>query len=734
MFSLLQNIQRTVGKAASEIPAPSILELSVQRLSEPTVGYLPKGDFEMQPADKEPLARRGRIWDLQLLEFAFVEPPQRRVELPERADVLECVLGVAARCVDLAYSDWRFQIETIAQSSWPLLGQSDTQALLTELQSSTAPNRLHLLTKPQGVSQNLNRLLNTSSRPRTEDCLALLLAQFVVSQDLHKPLARSARSDGKRYSAETYIQEETLGSESLQTPPLAFAGDRLGNRKTFKQTRRGGNQRVTRGMSIWDLLLPLLQGPVNLDLGTVLDLPSNLYAFQIKGVEFLVETAAALLGDDMGTGKTVQTSVALRILFQNARIRTALIVCPLSVIPNWDRELAKWARNLAVTVVRGNKDHREICWRQSAHVWLTTYETLRNDIETVLTLRKGGFDLIVLDEAQRIKNWSAGTTRAVRQLRATYRWGLSGTPLENNTDELWTILNVLKPEISKGPLDWSQGIQSVLRPIFLRRRKQDVLTDLPPLVQNPVWLRLEYEQRKSYDQLEEQGVLELHAKGETITAQSIIVLLNKLKQVCNRCPRSGESSKLVWLLDSLHDIAAQGDKVLVFSQYKDERFAGSDWLEKELANFGALNYSNATSDQKRKEILAAFRDKVEHRVFVGHPKTAGLGLNELVAANYVVHFDHWWNPAVMNQATARAHRPGQTKTVFAYDLWIEDTYEEIIFKLLGNKQGLYDEIIDSMSAQRDQSENLLFAVADTLFTKFGLEPPQRKPDGDSKNK
>ena len=107
-------------------------------------------------------------------------------------------------------------------------------------------------------------------------------------------------------------------------------------------------------------------------------------------------------------------------------------------------------------------------------------------------MRKGGFDLIALDEAQRIKNWSAGVTRAVRQLRASYRWGLTGTPLENNTDELWTILNVLKPEISQGPLDWSQGIQSVLRPMFLRRRKQDVLTDLPPLVQNPVWVRLEY--------------------------------------------------------------------------------------------------------------------------------------------------------------------------------------------------------------------------------------------------
>lgn len=316
----------------------------------------------------------------------------------------------------------------------------------------------------------------TRSRPlRTEDCLASLMVRYVVSDDLHKPLARHARADGKRYTDKTQMPDKTPGVDKLQTPELAFVGEGLGNRKAFEQERG----RVTRGMSVWDLLLPLLQRPVNLDLGTVVELPSNLYPYQTKGVEFLLETPSALLGDDMGTGKTVQTSVALRMLFQTGKIRTALIVCPLSVIPNWDRELAKWAGNLAVTVVRGDKEHRKICWQQAAHVWLVTYDTLRNDIDHVLISRKGGFDLVVLDEAQRVKNWSAGITRAVRTLRATYRWGLTGTPLENNTDELWTILNVLKPDISQGQLDWSEGIRSVLRPMFLRRRKQDVLTDLP---------------------------------------------------------------------------------------------------------------------------------------------------------------------------------------------------------------------------------------------------------------
>jgi hypothetical protein len=397
MPSLFQNVKRSLGQAVSEIAAPSLHELAVEQLFEPTIGWLPEDNYSLRP----PQTGAVNVSPIS-------SPDQTSVALLSALPPVACLV----------------QIEPIVLLPFPLLRESDTQELRAELKASTAPNRFHRLAKTQSVSRNLHRALGTLSPLRTEDCLAVLLARLVVSEDLHKPLGRPARSDGKRYSAEVQAPEETLAPESLQTPPLAFVGGGLGNRKAFDQARGGGNQRVTRGMNVWDLLLPLLQRPINLDLGTVVDVPSNLYAFQIKGVEFLVETQSALLGDDMGTGKTVQTAVALRMLFQTAKIRTALIACPLSVIPNWDRELAKWAGNLVVTVVRGNKEHRETCWRQPAHVWLTTYDTLRNDFENVLTLRKGGFDLVALDEAQRIKNWNSGITRAVRQLRATYRWGL----------------------------------------------------------------------------------------------------------------------------------------------------------------------------------------------------------------------------------------------------------------------------------------------------------------------
>jgi len=634
--------------------------------------------------------------------------------------------------------------ETATETSLPLLGESETEELRAKAQASAASNHFLCLTKRPDFSDDFHRVFETPQPVSTKDCLTFLLSRasvsddlheppqrsqvfefptprIAVSDDLHKPLVRLARAGGKQFLPETKESEK-------QSPPKLMSEQKKREfQEALQKAKISGNQRMIRGSGIWDLLLPLLQRPINLNLGTVVDLPSNLYGFQTKGVEFLLDTETVLLGDDMGTGKTVQAAVALRILFQTGKIRTALVVCPVSVIPNWSRELAKWAGNLAVTVVRGVKEYRKDCWRQPAHIWLTTYDTLRNDLEDVELLRKGEFGLIIADEAQRIKNRNAGLSKAIRELRANHRWGLTGTPLENHLEDVFSIFEFIKPGLFEARDYYPQEVQSVIKPYFLRRRKQDVLADLPPLVQNPVWLRLEDEQRKSYNELEEQGVLELHAKGETITAHNILVLIGKLKQVCNRCPRTGESSKMVWLRDSLDDITAEGDKALVFSQYVDERFAGANWIESELANFGTLNYSKATSDKKRKEMLAAFGEKPEHKVFVGHPKTAGLGLNELVAANYVIHFDHWWNPAVMNQATARAHRPGQKKaTVFAYDLWIEDTYEEIIFAILKDKQGLYDEVIDSLSAELDQQDKtLLFAVFDRLLEKRGLKPIRR---------
>jgi len=257
-----------------------------------------------------------------------------------------------------------------------------------------------------------------------------------------------------------------------------------------------------------------------------------------------------------------------------------------------------------------------------------------------------------------------------------------------------------------------------------------VLKDLPEKHEFPVYLRFEDSQMRTYQQMERDRVLHLYEKGETITAGNILILISELKKICNRDRITGESVKLAWLRENLEDMLAGGDKVLVFTQYRQENFGGSEWLERELSEYGALNYGRATSDSKRRDLLRTFSVDNTKKVFIGHPRTAGVGLNELIAVNYVVHFDHWWNTATANQATDRAHRPGQNKEVFVYHLWVEDTIEETIQRKLEEKQLLYDTVIDSLS--RELKNEMLFDIYDDLLAKYGIQSmrsqQEKKPE------
>ncbi len=734
MASVFQQLQQRIAQKANRIEPPSFKLIEFQALDEPTVGWISREDYELKAPESWPLiwhnapAPRQASQSLPIpADTADPLPPAwEQIDAPSFGsttllappDTFDCLLEPRVEIYEVTQVALLFS--KVMEPPLALLNPQETKRLRQILPDAAVNNINVPLAIVAGCSADLFRAFRLSQSFRTADCVQVLYSRTAVSEDLFRPLLRRARADGKHY--------QTVPQDSSQPagPQRPILGAFPGNRKAILTAHGNSSRRVARGMSVWDLIFPLFQCPVNLEFGSVVDLPSSLYVFQTKGVEFLVERHSALLGDDMGTGKTVQTAVALRILFQKAKVKSALIVCPLSVIPNWDRELAKWAPNLAVTVVRGAKEHRTICWRQRTHIWLTTYDTLRNDAEVVQTVRLGEFDAVIADEAHRIKNWNAGVSKAIRQLRADYKWGLTGTPLENRLEDVFAIFGFIQTKLFESRVYHEEEVKEAIKPYFLRRRKQDVLTDLPELVQTDVWLHLEDEQCTSYETLERDGVLQLHALGGAITVHHIIVLLNKLKQVCNRCPKSGQSSKLVWLKDSLEEIVAEGDKALIFSHYAQERLGGAAWLEHELAQYRALNYGNATTEKQRIEILAAFQNQPECRVFIGHPKTAGLGLNELVVANYVVHFDHWWNPAVMNQATARAHRPGQKKTVFAYNLWVSQTYEEIIFNHLVRKQSLYDRVIDSLSADKEVPSAFYFGVGDALFSKYGLKPVQRK--------
>jgi SNF2 family DNA or RNA helicase len=439
------------------------------------------------------------------------------------------------------------------------------------------------------------------------------------------------------------------------------------------------------------------------------------YPYQWEGIRALVGSDGFILADDMGTGKTVQALLAARLLFQRGLVRTMLVVAPIGVLAQWRREASRWAHLLLVDLVRGTPSERKELWARPAHVKLAAYETLRQDREWLARRSALKFDLIVLDEAQRIKHAGTATAQAVHQVKASRRWGLTGTPLENRVDEVRAIYSYLRPGLLKATLSTPGQMMALLKPHLLRRRKEEVLVELPSKEEFEVWLKMGDAQQRAYDEMEKNWVLELSQKA-SVTAQSILTLILELKKICNRDPRSGDSIKGEWLRETMDNIAEAGNKALVFSQFRQPQFGGSEWIAVELAKHAPVNYCEAKSDRARERLLQEFSHDPERKVFIGHPKTAGLGLNQLVAANYVIHFDHWWNPATTNQATARAHRPGQNRGVIVYHLWVEGTIEEMIRGKLQKKQALFDETIDSLATPFSKSD--LFEVFEELLGKY----------------
>lgn len=470
-------------------------------------------------------------------------------------------------------------------------------------------------------------------------------------------------------------------------------------------------------ISKWDALWPLLQPPLNFSFPESLDFPSDLRPYQIDGVRFLADNDSALLADDMGTGKTVQCTAALRILAQKGKVHKALIVCPLAVLSSWERHIVDWGRVLALVTVRGNKNERRLQWKTEAHVYIATYETLREDIDILMgNSDPPKFDLIVADEVQKIKNPATATAKAMRSLVASRRWGLSATPFENRADELISVFGFIKPGLLVRDRETTESIKKKIAPFFLRRTKEVLKGELPEKVHDVAWLELGREQRRVYDLAERQGIVELEEQGEKITISHVLALLQRLKQLCNFDPRTGESIKLETLRERLDEVAQQGSKSLVFSQFKD---FGVARIKNALPNTEALEYTGELSYAERERVLEKFAHDPSSKVMICTQAAAGLGLN-LTAANYVFHFDHWWNPARTAQAEDRVHRIGQKKTVFVYHFWVKNTVEERIYKILQRKRAQFEEIIGPMSNAEGTglSEEELFEV-------FGLKKARK---------
>jgi SNF2 family DNA or RNA helicase len=437
-----------------------------------------------------------------------------------------------------------------------------------------------------------------------------------------------------------------------------------------------------------DRLLYLLQPPLeDLFAGKQIQLPFQPFPYQLKGIAFLMPRHAALLADEMGLGKTAQCLLALRLLLHGGLIRRALIVCPKPLVINWTRELRTWAEDVPFEVIAGDTQARRAAWFVSrCPVKLVNYEILTRD-EDWVTDEDLRFDVVVLDEAQRIKNKESKTARVVRALHRERSWAMTGTPIENRTEDLVNLFAFIDPERIP-PETPARQLPGLTRDCILRRVKEEVAADMPPKIIRDAFPELTSAQRAAYDLAEKEGVVRLNALGETVTVQHVFELVLRLKQICNFDPLTGQSAKLEQLLADLAEVADSGRKAIIFSQWVEPL----EILARQLAPLGPLQYHGKVPQRERQPILDRFRTDPSKHVLLMSYGTGSVGLN-LQFANYVFLFDRWWNPAVEDQAINRAHRLGQKEPVFVTRFVSPGTIEGRIAEVLERKRQLFNELI-----------------------------------------
>jgi SNF2 family DNA or RNA helicase len=423
--------------------------------------------------------------------------------------------------------------------------------------------------------------------------------------------------------------------------------------------------------------------------------PGRFFPYQVDGIKRLVSQPNVLLADEMGLGKTIQAIAAVRVLKSSGQINRALIVAPAGLILQWRRQFRDWAPELRLSTVVGSADDRRRAWQTAAEVYLVGYEALRADLWSrgQWAPAEQHYGVIIADEAQRLKNALTGLAQGLKRLRRDRSWALTGTPLENRLDDLLSILGFVAPG-RFDPRQKAAGLRRVLGEIQLRRRRREVLSDLPPKFAAIVRLPLSGPQRATYDRAEQEGLVRLHALGRELRITHVLELILRLKQICNFCPETGSSSKLGDLRERLATVVANGEKALVFSQFVDEPF-GANRIARELADLRPLLFTGRLDALSRSAAIAEFNRAADRRVLVLSLKAGGTGLNLTTASN-VFHFDRWWNPAVEAQAEDRVHRIGQDRSVYVQAYVMADTVEERIHEILNEKQVLFTDVVDGL--------------------------------------
>lgn len=455
-------------------------------------------------------------------------------------------------------------------------------------------------------------------------------------------------------------------------------------------------------------------------------LRGTLRPYQLRGVSWLAFleqwSLGACLADDMGLGKTLQLIAFLLHLKENDQIHSpTLVVCPTSVLSNWEREIRKFAPTLKAWIHHGEKRKKGRPFATVAEqqdVVLTSYALVYRDASTLALINWEG---LVLDEAQNIKNAQSKQSQAVRQLPSGFRIALTGTPVENRLTELWSILDFLNPgflgdrqffqrrfaiPIEKyGDRDSMQALRSLVQPFILRRLKTDksIIQDLPEKQEMTVYCRLSKEQAQLYQQLVNESLTEIENAQGIQRHGLILSLLTRLKQVCNHPAQYAKeaslkldyrSGKLIRLQAMLEEVLAEGDRALLFTQFAEWGKLLKPYLEEQLETEVLFLYG-ATKREHRQEMIDRFQSDPEGpKLFLLSLKAGGTGLN-LTRANHVFHVDRWWNPAVEDQATDRAFRIGQKRNVQVHKFVCTGTLEERIHDILESKKQLAEQTVDA---------------------------------------
>ena len=438
-----------------------------------------------------------------------------------------------------------------------------------------------------------------------------------------------------------------------------------------------------------DRLYYLLQPPLESIATTEsLRFPFTPFPYQFEGVAFLYSRFAGILADEMGLGKTMQAITTIRMLLCSGEIRNVLLVCPKPLVSNWKKEFELWAPEIPISIVQGNSSRRQWQWEQTSDVPVTiaNYELVLRD-ELVVTDEDRHFDLVVLDEAQRIKNKASSTSRVIRRIPRTRSWALTGTPVENSCEDLVGIFEFLSPGYLYTGLEPSR-MGEMVGDYILRRTKSMVMTDMPPCMNRDAEIALSPEQWDQYQVAENDGVIKLNKMGDALTIQHVFELVLRLKQICNFDPLTGASAKLDRLEADLEEVAASGKKAIIFSQWVQTL----EKIAERLERFNPLQYHGRIPSNKRDPILERFKEDKDCSVILMSYGAGAVGLN-LQFCEYVFLFDRWWNPAVEDQAINRAHRIGAKGAVTVTRMISSGTIEERIHQVLEEKRELFDTIL-----------------------------------------